>query len=43
LNLLQGPPNFQPPGNNDLPGSPYSLHGYSGRLGARSTSVKKAG
>ncbi len=33
---------FWPAGNIDLPGSPYSLHGYSGQLGARLTSVEKA-
>jgi hypothetical protein len=38
----QGQPKFWPPGNIDLPCSQYSLHGYSGRLGARLTSIEKA-
>ncbi len=35
-------PKFWPTGNIYLPGSPYSLHGYSGWLDARLTSVEKA-
>jgi hypothetical protein len=38
----QGQRKYWPLGNIDLPGSPYSLHGYSGRLVARSNSIKKA-
>ncbi len=35
-------PKFQPAGSIELPGCPFSLHGYSGWLGARLTSSKKA-
>jgi hypothetical protein len=34
-------PKFRPAGSIVPPSCPYSLHGYSGRLGARSTSAKK--
>jgi hypothetical protein len=37
--FIKGQPKYQPPGNIDQPGSPYLLNGYSGWLGARSTSV----
>jgi hypothetical protein len=42
FSFIKKQPKFWPTGNIDLPGSPYSLHGYSGRLGARLTSVEKA-
>ncbi len=42
FSLIKRQPTFWPAGNIDLPGSPYSLHVYSGRLGARLTSVEKA-
>jgi hypothetical protein len=35
-------PKFRLAGNIVLPGSTYPLHGFSGRLVARSTSVKKS-
>jgi hypothetical protein len=42
LLLLKAGQNFCPFFNIDLPGRPYSLHGYSGQLGARWTSVERA-
>ncbi len=42
FSFIKKQPKLWPIGNIDLPGSPYSLHGYSGRLGARLTSIKKA-
>jgi len=42
IDFLKGQPKFQHPGNIELPSSSYSLHGYSGQLGARSTTVEKA-
>jgi hypothetical protein len=32
---------FRPAGSIVLPGCPFSMHGYSGRLGAISTSAKE--
>ncbi len=42
FSFIKKQPKFWPTGNIDLPGSPYSLHGCSGRLGAKLTSVEKA-
>ncbi len=42
FSFIKKQPKFWPTGNIDLPGSLYSLHGYSGRLGARLTFVEKA-
>jgi hypothetical protein len=41
FSFIKKQPKFWPTSNIALPGSSYSLHGYSGRLGARLTSVKK--
>jgi hypothetical protein len=40
--LIKAAKIFGPQATFDLPGSPYSLHGYYGRLDARLTFVKKA-
>jgi hypothetical protein len=42
ISFIKGQAKFHPSSNIDLPGCPYSLHGYPGQLEARSTSVEKA-
>jgi hypothetical protein len=42
FSFIKEQPKFRPAGNIDLPRITYSLQSYSGRLGARLTSVEKA-